>query len=47
MSNDSGRDERGQVGRARRVSVPAVPNVKDITDYHKAGGKSRDWLALD
>jgi hypothetical protein len=33
--------------RARRVSVPAMPGVKDITDFHQAGGNLRDWLTFE
>jgi DNA primase len=37
----------GLTARARRVSVPAMPNVKDLTDFWKVGGKLRDWLAFE
>lgn len=33
--------------RARRVSVPALPGVKDLTEFHKAGGNLRAWLAFE
>jgi hypothetical protein len=37
----------GLTARARRVTVPALPNVKDLTDFWKAGGKLRDWLTFE
>jgi hypothetical protein len=30
--------------RARRVDIPSLPGVKDITDFHKAGGSLRQWI---
>jgi hypothetical protein len=33
--------------RARRVTLPALPGVKDLTDFHKAGGDLRAWLAFE
>jgi len=37
----------GLTSRARRVSVPAMPNVKDLTDFWKAGGNLRAWLTFE
>lgn len=37
----------GMTARAQRVMVPALPGVKDITDFWKAGGKLRAWLAFE
>jgi len=37
----------GLTARARRVNVPAMPNVKDITDFWKAGGNLRAWLTFE
>jgi DNA primase len=37
----------GLTARARRVSVPAMPNVKDLTDFWKAGGNLRAWLSFE
>jgi DNA primase len=37
----------GLTARARRANVPAMPNVKDLTDFWKAGGKLRAWLAFE
>jgi hypothetical protein len=33
--------------RARRVSVPSLPGVKDLTDFHKAGGNLHAWLTFE
>lgn len=37
----------GLTRRARRVSLPALPGVKDLTDFHKAGGNLHAWLAFE
>ncbi len=34
------------IARARPIQVPVMPNVKDISDFWKAGGKLRAWLAF-
>jgi len=33
--------------RARRVRVPALPGIKDITDFYTAGGNVRAWLTFE
>jgi len=49
-------DQAGQQGayklteltaRARRVHVPALPGIKDITDFYTAGGNVRAWLTFE
>jgi hypothetical protein len=37
----------GLTARARRLTLPVLPGVKDLTDFHKAGGNLRDWLAFE
>ena len=34
----------GFTERAQRAALPELPGVKDITDYHIAGGDLEDWL---
>lgn len=51
-ADDAGRNGAQRLAeltaRARRVRLPRVrPGDKDITDFHRAGGKLRDWLAFE